>query len=387
VKIVVAPNAFKGCLTARAAAAAMSAGVARALPTAEIVQVPVADGGDGLVEVVRTALGGDGVSVPVTGPLGERIEAQICHHRASGLVAIEMALASGLALVPAARRDALAASTVGTGELIARALDLGARKIIVGIGGSATTDGGTGMAHALGVRFFDAIGRAVVPNGAALAHIRSIDLSGRDPRLAGVRIEAACDVDNPLYGPRGAARVFGPQKGATAEQVEQLDAGLENLAAVIERDLGVAVGDLPGAGAAGGLGAGLKAFLGAELRRGSELVLDIVGLDRALENADLVLTGEGSMDEQTAAGKAPAVVAARARARGCACIAVTGRRVEALDALHAAGIDAVFSLCLRPMTLETAMSEAASLITAATEEAVRAFVAGRRASRSLDTRT
>jgi glycerate kinase len=290
-----------------------------------------------------------------------------------------MALASGLALVPPGRRDALAASTFGTGELIKHALDLGARKIIVGIGGSATTDGGTGAAHALGIRFFDENDRVIAPNGAALSRIRRIDVSGRDPRIAGVRIEAACDVDNPLYGPRGAACVFGPQKGATPEQVWQLDEGLKTLASVIERDLGVAVADMPGAGAAGGLGAGLKAFLGAELRRGSELVLDIVGLDRALENADLVLTGEGSMDEQTAAGKAPAVVAARARAHGSACIAITGRRVDRLDALHQTGIDAVFSLCSRPMSLETAMSEAASLITSATEEAVHAFVAGRRA--------
>lgn len=381
-KIVVAPNAFKGCLTARAAAAAMSAGVARALPGAEIVRVPVADGGDGLVDVVREALGGAAIAVPVTGPLGERVEAVICHHAETGLAAVEMALASGLALVPPDRRDALAASTFGTGELIARALELGVRKIIVGIGGSATTDGGTGMAQALGVRFFDENDRPLAPSGAALSRLRRIDMSGLDPRLAGVRIEAACDVDNPLYGPRGAACVFGPQKGATPAQVTQLDEGLRTFARVIERDLGVSVADMPGAGAAGGLGAGLKAFLGAALKPGSELVLDIVGLDQALDNADLVLTGEGAIDAQTAAGKAPAVVAARARARGCACIAIAGRRDDALEALHAIGIDAVFSLCSRPMTLETAMADAASLVTAATEEAVRAFLAGRRPRRT-----
>jgi glycerate kinase len=378
VKIVAAPNAFKGCLTAREAAAAMANGLRRAVPGAEIVEVPVADGGDGLVAVVHDALGGTLSNVAVTGPLGEKVEAAIC--RVGDLVAIEMALASGLALVPRERRDALAATTIGTGELIRHALDLGAKHLVIGIGGSATTDGGSGMAHALGARFLDEKGEPLSPSGAALQKIRGIDLSGLDARLAGIVVDVACDVDNPLHGPRGAAHIFGPQKGADAHQVRFLDDGLKNLAAIIERDLGVDVAGRPGAGAAGGLGAGLVAFLGATLKPGAELVLEIVGLDRALEGADLVVTGEGAVDEQTASGKAPAVVASRAKAAGVACFAVGGRRAESLAALHAAGIDAIFSLCPGPMSLDEAMARAPELLSASTEEAFRAFLAGRAAT-------
>jgi glycerate kinase len=376
-KIVVAPNAFKGCLTARAAAAAMSAGVRRALPAADVVEVPIADGGDGLVEVLCSSFGGTIASHHVTGPLGVSVDAQYCFDEARGLAAIEMALASGLALVPADRRDALAASTLGTGELIVHAVDRGARSLIIGIGGSATTDGGAGMAHALGIRFLDRDGAVIVPTGATLSRIWRIDITGLDRRLKDIRIEVACDVDNPLYGPRGAAYVFGPQKGATPDQVRWLDAGLKHFAHVIERDLHVLVADLPGGGAGGGLGAGMKAFLGAELKRGTDLVFDLIGLDHALDGADLVLTGEGSIDEQTAAGKGPAGIGRRARSRGCACIAIVGQHTDRLDALHELGIDAVFSSCPRPMNLETAMVEAGNLIALATEQAVRAFIVGR----------
>ena len=314
-RIVVAPNAFKGSLTARQAAAAMAAGVARAVADVEIVQVPVADGGDGLVDVALQALGGEPRTLSVTGPLGEPVEATFCHVPAMRFAAIEMALASGLALVPADRRDVMRATTRGTGELIAAALGLGVRRIGVGIGGSATNDGGTGMAAALGVRFLDATGDEVEPVGGTLLRIARIDTSGLDERVRGVRIEAVCDVDNPLTGATGAAHVYGPQKGATPEQVAVLDAGLVHLAEVIEKDLGLQVADLPGSGAAGGLGAGLRAFLGAELRRGVDLVLDIVGLREKLRGADLVLTGEGQIDFQTAFGKAPAGVGAAARER------------------------------------------------------------------------
>ncbi len=377
-KIVAAPNAFKGCLTAREAAAAMAKGLRRAAPGAEIVELPVADGGDGLVAVVHDALGGTLSTVEVTGPLGEKVEAAIC--RVGDLVAIEMALASGLALVPRERRDALTATTIGTGELIRHALDLGAKHLVIGIGGSATTDGGSGMAHALGARFLDEKGEPLSPSGAALQKIRRVDLSGLDARLAGIVVDVACDVDNPLHGPRGAAHIFGPQKGADAHQIRLLDDGLKNLAAVIERDLGIDVAGRPGAGAAGGLGAGLVAFLGATLKPGAELVLEIVGLDRALEGADLVITGEGAVDEQTASGKAPAVVASRAKAAGAACFAIGGRRTENLAALRSAGIDAVFSLCSGPMSLGEAMARAPELLSASSEEALRAFLAGRAAT-------
>jgi glycerate 2-kinase len=377
-RIVVAPNAFKGSLTARQAAKAMAAGVARAVPDVEIVQVPVADGGDGLVDVALQAMGGLPRAHTVTGPLGEPVEATFCHVPVMHFAAIEMALASGLALVPPDRRDVMRTTTRGTGELIAAALDLGVGRIGVGIGGSATNDGGAGMAAALGMRFLDENGEEVEPVGGTLHRIALIDNSGLDPRVRGVRIEAVCDVDNPLIGARGAAHVYGPQKGATPEQVALLDAGLVHLAEVIEKDLGLKVADLPGSGAAGGLGAGLRAFLGAELRRGVDLVLEIVGLKDKLRGADLALTGEGQIDFQTAFGKAPAGVGAAAKEGGVPCIAIAGSLGERLENLHAIGIDAVFTLCPGPLRLERAMAEGARYLSAATEQAVRSFLAGGR---------
>lgn len=374
-KIVIAPNALKGCLTAIQAAEAMARGAARACPAAQIARVPVADGGDGLADLLVDALRGEARVATVTGPLGDPVTASFCHVPARRLAAVEMAAASGLALLPENRRDPLLTTTRGTGELIAAALDLGIAHLIVGIGGSATNDGGTGMATALGARFLDAGGVPVEPVGGALAAIRRLDLRGLDPRLAGVRIEAICDVDNPLLGESGAARVYGPQKGATPDQVRALDAGLANLAAVIERDLGLDVRDLPGAGAAGGLGAGLRAFLGAELRRGVDLVLDLVGLDDHLRGADLALTAEGRIDSQTVFGKAPAGVGQRARALGVPCFAIAGGIGEGLTPLHALGIDAIFGLCPRPMRLEEAMAAGSQFLAATTEQAVRAFLA------------
>jgi glycerate kinase len=288
-----------------------------------------------------------------------------------------MALASGLALLPEQARDATATTTLGTGELMRAALDLGAGHIIVGLGGSATNDGGIGMAQALGWRFPDAAGRTVEPVGGRLADIARIDAAGKDPRLDRVRVEAVCDVDNPLIGPRGASRVYGPQKGATPGQVDALDAGLTHLAALVTRDLGLRVAELPGAGAAGGIGAGLVAFAGATLRPGAELVLDLLAFDRHLDGADLVLTAEGRIDHQTAHGKAPAAVAARARARGIPCIAIAGGVGDAIGALHDIGIDAVFSLCRGPMSLTAAQAKAEPLLADAAEQAVRAFLAGR----------
>jgi glycerate kinase len=268
-------------------------------------------------------------------------------------------------------------TTLGTGELIRAALDLGVSRIIVGVGGSATVDGGVGMASALGARFTDGAGLAVASEGGALGSIRHIDLSGLDPRLHAVRVEVICDVNNPLLGERGAARVYGPQKGADPEQVQALERGLAHLAAVIEADLGLDVRDLPGAGAAGGLGAGLKAFLGAELRRGVGVVLDLVGLDERLQGADLVLTAEGQIDFQTAHGKAPAGVAERARARGIPCIAIAGGIGERISELHAIGIDAVFSLCPGPVSLQEAMDHAAGFLTQTSEQVMRLFLAAR----------
>lgn len=376
-KIVLAPNAFKGSLTAREAAQAMAEGVRRALPDATVVQVPVADGGDGLVDVALDALGGTACRRRVTGPLGEPVEACFCYVPQMRFAAIEMALASGLALLPDDRRDPMVTTSRGTGELIGAALDLGVERIAVGLGGSATNDGGIGMATALGVRFLDDGGRDVAPVGGSLPQIRHIDTAQRVAGLAGVRFEAVCDVDNPLCGERGAARVYGPQKGATAQQIEVLDAGLANLAVVIKQDLGVDVIDLPGAGAAGGLGAAMVAFLGADLRRGVDEILDLVRLREHLDGAALVVTGEGQINSQTAFGKAPAGVGATAKSRGVPCLAIAGSVGGGLADLHAIGIDAVFSLCPGPMALGEAMANGARCLTAATEQALRGFLAGR----------
>jgi glycerate kinase len=377
-KIVLAPNAFKGSMSALQAAEAMEQGVRAACPAAEIRKVPVADGGDGLAEVLIDALNGQAPVFSVCGPLHEPVEAALCHVPAQGLAAVETAVASGLALLAPEQRDPTRTTSYGTGELIRAALDLGARHIIVGLGGSATTDGGIGMAAALGMRFLDADGKPVQPVGGALHQIRRIDASGLDPRLAEVRCEAICDVDNPLLGATGAAAVYAPQKGATPAQVAALEAGLAHLAERIAADLGLEVRALAGAGAAGGLGAGLHAFLGAELRRGVDLVLDLVGLDEALAGADLVLTGEGQIDEQTAFGKAPAGVAERAKARGIGCIAIAGGIGPRIDRLHPIGIDAIFSLCAGPISLERAMAQGPSLLAATTEQVLRCYLNGLR---------
>jgi glycerate kinase len=377
-KILLAPNALKGSCSAAAAARAMADGALRAAPDAQVVLVPVADGGDGLMEVVTEALGAERVRVEVTGPRFEPVQAALAWLPERHTAVIEMALASGLALVPEAQRDAAAATTLGTGELMLAALGLGAETLLVGIGGSATNDGGVGMAAALGYRFLDAAGAPVSPTGGNLGDIERIDASGVDPRLAGAELEVICDVDNPLTGPRGAARVFGPQKGAQPEQVERLDAGLAHLADLIERDLGRRVRDLPGAGAAGGLGAGLVAFCNARLRPGAELVLDLVELDRHLAGADLVFTAEGRIDGQTRFGKAPGAVGAHARRAGVPCVAIAGGVGEDIGPLHTEGIDAVVSLCPGPITLAEAQANAEALLADAAEQVVRIFLAAQR---------
>ncbi|MEA2113960.1 MAG: glycerate kinase, partial [Thermodesulfobacteriota bacterium] len=290
-KIVVAPNAFKGSLTATEAAIAMEAGISKILPAAEVIQVPVADGGDGLVDVAVEALNGEMRSLKVTGPRNSAVEANFCYVKSMNLVTVEMALASGLALLPDDLQDPTLTTTFGTGELIKAGLDLEASRINVGIGGSATNDGGIGMAQALGVRFLDKDGRELPGIGGSLASIAKIDISGLDPRIKATSIEAVCDVENPLYGPEGAACVYGPQKGATPEQVKELDNGLHNLAGLIQKDMGIDVSNMPGAGAAGGLGGGLHAFLGAKLCKGIDLIFDLVGLPEKLSGGDLALTG------------------------------------------------------------------------------------------------
>lgn len=380
-KIVVAPNALKGSCTAAAAAAALARGVARALPDAEILQVPVADGGDGLADIARHALGAELRRFKVTGPRFEPVDAELAWLPGNATAIVEMALASGLTLLAEHKQDPLETTTLGTGELMRHALDLGATRLVIGIGGSATNDGGVGMATALGVRFLDNSGRSVPPIGRCLQRIAAIDGSAADARLSAVRIEAICDVDNPLTGTAGAAAVYGPQKGADEAGVALLDAGLAHLAALIERDLGVQVRDMPGAGAAGGLGAGLVAFCGAALRPGAEVVLELVGLDAKLAGSDLVLTAEGRIDGQTRFGKAPGAVAAHARRLGIPCVGIAGSVAEDIGPLYDTGLDAVVSLCNGPLTLAEARAGAEHLLAAAAEQMVRVFCAGAAGSR------
>jgi glycerate kinase len=375
-KIVVAPNALKGSLGAVAAAQAMSAGVRLAAPAAEVVQVPVADGGDGLLEVLGAGKDLERVPCRVSGPLGSPVDSALLYAADRRLAIIEMATAAGLALLPTSGLDPMQATTFGVGELLRVALDQGAQHIILGIGGSATSDGGTGMARALGARFLDVHGKELPGNAAALQHIKGIDLEQLDPRLAEARIDVICDVDNPLLGAAGAARVFAPQKGASPGQVEAIEAGLKNLANLVEQQLGRDIRNLRGGGAAGGLGAGLVVFLQAELRPGAALVLELTGFEAALDGASLVLTAEGRLDGQTAHGKAPAAVAGLASRHGIPCIALAGSLGPDLQALQAAGITACFSLCPGPLDLDAAMQQAAPLLTRACEQVMRCFLAG-----------
>ena len=377
-RVVIAPQALKGSLDAPEVGAAISAGVRDVLPDARIEVVPVADGGEGTVRALVAATGGELRRTTVTGPLGEPVEAEWGLLGGAGPTAvIEMAAASGLPLVPADRRNPLVTTTRGTGELMRAALDAGARRLLIGIGGSATNDGGAGMAQALGARLLDTAGNELAPGGAVLADLARIDLSGLDARLTQAQVRVACDVSNPLTGPTGASAVYGPQKGATPAMVAQLDAALAHYAEVLRRDLGADVAAIPGAGAAGGLGAGLLAIARAELVPGAALVLDALHFGERVAGADLVITAEGRLDEQTAYGKAPAAVARAAKAADAAVIVLAGSVAMPDEALAALGFDAAVPLPTGPMTLEESMARAPELVRAAAARAMRLLLIGR----------
>ena len=375
-KVVIAPQSFKGSISALDAAKAMEEGVLRVVSDAETVLVPVADGGDGTLETLVEATGGDIRSATVTGPIGKAVTAEWGALGDGQTAVIEMARTSGLALLSLTERDPLRATTYGLGEVIREALDAGFRSFIVGIGGSATNDGGAGMAQALGVRLLDEAGNNLPLGGAALADLRRIDISGLNKRAIGARFSVACDVSNPLTGPEGASAVYGPQKGATPDLVEQLDAALKNFAKVVERDIGTSIDTVPGSGAAGGLGGGMMAFLKGSLRVGVDIVLDQVGLDEKLEGADLVITGEGQVDFQTVYNKAPIGVARRAKQRGIPVIAISGSLGKDFEVVHAEGIDAVASIFCAPMTLDEASARGGELIANAVAEAMRFMKVG-----------
>jgi glycerate kinase len=376
VRVVIAPDKFKGSLTAPEAAAAMARGVARAAPTALIEQVPMADGGEGTTQALVAATGGSFREVQVTGPLGEPVIACFGQLGNGRTAVLEMAAASGLVLVPAKKRNPLVTTTRGTGELLLAAIAAGARRIVIGIGGSATNDGGAGLGQAIGFRLLDDQDRDVDPGGGNLGSVARIDPTKRRRELDGVEIAVACDVANTLCGPCGASAVYGPQKGADPLMVEILDRNLAHFAAVVERDLGVAIKDLPGSGAAGGLGGGLVAFAGGKLRPGVELIIDAVGLAGKLENADLCLTGEGAIDAQSAFGKTAVGVAQLARSLRCPTLALAGSIGPGARAVLAHGIDAYFAIWPGCLSLDQAIDQARELLEQATEQAVRGFLAG-----------
>lgn len=370
-RIVIAPNSFKGSLEAAAVAEALAAGIAVVWPHAHIVCKPVADGGDGTVDAMVNATGGRFVVTKVAGPLGDPVQARWGVLGDGETAVVEVAAASGLALVPPERRNPLVATSRGTGELIRAALDAGCRRIIVGLGGSATNDGGAGMAQALGARLLDAAGNELPAGGAALAALDCIDWSGLDPRLREAEIIGATDVTNPLLGPTGASAMFGPQKGASPDDVDKLEAALARYADVLARQRGLNVQDVPGAGAAGGLGAGLLAFCGASLRSGAEVVLEAVGLEEAVREAALVVTGEGRLDRQTIFGKAPLAVARLAKRFAKPVIAVAGALGDGVEELYNMGIDAAIAIAPGPISLERSRREAPRLLRDAGERLAR----------------
>ena len=391
--ILLCPNAFKGSLTAPEAARAMSEGVARIRSVQangtrwelETRSVPLADGGDGTLETLVSATGGTLTAEQVTGPLGTPVMAQWGRlgGAQSDTAIIEMAQASGLRLLTAEQRDPLHATTFGVGQLMRRAVEAGCRHLLVGIGGSATNDGGAGMAQALGAYLLDADGRELPFGGASLRRLAHIDLRGflLPPD---VRVTVACDVDNPLCGAEGAAFVYGPQKGATPEQAAELDAALSHFGRVLHSQLGADVAERPGAGAAGGLGAGLMAFCDAELRSGIDMVMEATGFEAALDQAALVLTGEGRLDSQTGRGKVIAGVIKRAKAAGVPVIALAGALEEgAEDALRPEGLTAALCILSGPLAVEEAMQQSYRLLAGAAERSVRLLEVWLRAARDL----
>ncbi|KAA0947972.1 glycerate kinase [Pseudomonas sp. ANT_H14] len=361
-KIIIAPDSFKDSLSAEGVAEAIAQGLAQVWHDAQLIKCPMADGGEGTVESVLAACEGELRSNRVQDPLGGTVEARWGWLAASHTAIIEMAEASGLQLVAPGKRDACSSSTFGTGELIRAALDAGAQRIILAIGGSATNDGGAGAMQALGVQLRDASGELLARGGLALAKLAYIDLEQLDPRLAQVRFEIAADVNNPLCGPHGASAIFGPQKGANPQQVEQLDKALGHFADHCAQVLPKDVRDEPGSGAAGGLGFAAKAFLGAQFRAGVEVVAELVGLEAAVRGADMVITGEGRFDAQTLRGKTPFGVARIAKQHNVPVIVIAGTLGDGYEQMYAHGVDAAFALPSAPMTLEQACSDAPRLL-------------------------
>jgi len=375
-KILVAPQEFKGSISALSAAEAAKTGILRVFPQAEVVLCPVADGGDGTLETLVEVSGGEVKTCSVQNPIGETIQAQWGAMGDGVTAVIEMARTSGLALLSLGERDPLNASTYGLGQAISEALDEGFRRFIVGIGGSATNDAGAGMAQALGANLLDDQGNTINFGGAALSNLQTVDISNMDSRIKDSKFLVACDVSNPLTGEEGASAVYGPQKGATPEMVRSLDDALSNFATVVKKDLKKDVSEISGAGAAGGLGAGMMAFMGAELKAGVDIVLETVNLRDKLASVDLVITGEGGLDFQTVYNKAPIGVARMASEHNIPTIAIAGLLGSNFKVVHEHGIRAATSIVDGPITLEEASERAFELISDSVEESLRFISVG-----------
>ncbi|MDD1016347.1 glycerate kinase [Pseudomonas rubra] len=376
-KIVIAPDSFKDSLSAEGVADAIASGLAQVLPQAQLVKCPMADGGEGTMDAIVAACAGELRHLQVRGPLDEPVQAAWGWLGESRTAIIEMAQASGLQLLSLEQRDACGSSTFGTGQLIGAALDAGAQRIILAIGGSATNDGGSGMLRALGLQLFDAQEQPLAEGGLALAGLARIDASALDPRLLEVQLEVAADVDNPLCGGNGASAIFGPQKGASPAQVQALDKALGHFADHCAQLLGQDVRDFPGCGAAGGMGFAAKAFMQAAFRPGIEVVAQLAGLEAAVLGADLVITGEGRFDAQTLRGKTPFGVARIAQRHGVPVVVIAGTLGQGYEELYGHGIDAAFALTSGPMSLEQACSQAAALLEARARDIARLWRLGR----------
>ena len=373
-KILLAPDSFKDSLTAKEVCESIEKGIKNYRNDIIVNSLPMADGGEGTVQSLVDATDGKIVNKVVTGPLGNKVEAFYGLLGNENTAVIEMASASGLPLVPESKRDPSKTTTYGTGELIKAALSHNVEKIILGIGGSATTDAGVGMAQALGVEFLDQNNNEVGFGGEKLKDIKKINMKNMDQRINNVEILVACDVDNPLYGKKGAAYVYSPQKGADQKMVEKLDNNLRHFNYVVKKQLNKNVNQIEGAGAAGGLGAGLVAFLDAELKNGIEIILDIVSFDQKLKDVDLIITGEGMLDEQSVYGKTPIGVAKRARKHEIPVIAIAGSLGKGVDKVLKKGIDSYFSIVDKPDSLENIINRTDKLLTEISEQIIRTYM-------------
>jgi glycerate kinase len=378
-KIVVAPDSFKGSLSAADLCEAMAAGIRQVCPEAEIVKVPMADGGEGTVAALVSATHGRVERVRVTGPLGEPVEAEYGILGDGVTAVIEMASASGLPLVPVHQRNPLNTTTYGTGQLMLAALERGCRKLIIGIGGSATTDGGTGMAQALGVKFYRADGREIQDymTGGRMGDVARIDLSARSKTIIGCDIAVACDVDNPLLGPHGAVMVYSGQKGANESQRQLLESNMRHLIGIIENTIRRSIRNIPGTGAAGGLGAGLVAFVEAALKPGVQLVLEACAFSAQITGAQLIFTGEGRIDVQTAYGKTISGVIREARRQSIPVIVIAGTVEDEAENLYPDGVTSMFSICPGPMSMKSALHNTGHYVSKCVERVLRAMRAGR----------